>query len=120
MQFLSPNIAKDAQHLTAVVLARMPQKTDGKRVYVLGRSLGSTMAPRIAQGDPVIAGIIILTGAACSQEQSMIDPMRYLAQFNGQFDADERRILEDLELFEQRVKAIKAGAIRVSTRIMGR
>ncbi len=95
--------------VAAVALARTLPKIDGKRIYVLGHSLGGMMAPRIALADPTIAGIIVMAGAVRSLEQSMLDQMRYLAEFDGKIDADERRTLKELELFARRVKTIKPG-----------
>jgi hypothetical protein len=43
--------------LAAVALLRKTEGIDPRRVFVLGHSLGGTLAPRIAKGDPGIAGL---------------------------------------------------------------
>jgi dienelactone hydrolase len=49
--------------LSAVAYLRTRKEIDPKRIFVLGHSLGGTLAPRIAREDPALAGIIILAGA---------------------------------------------------------
>ena len=95
--------------IAAVALARTVSKIDGKRVYVLGHSLGGMMAPRIAQADTTIAGLIIMAGAVRSMEQSIVDQARYLAEYDGQESADERQHLRELERFARRVRSIQPG-----------
>ncbi|MBK6406224.1 MAG: autorepressor SdpR family transcription factor [Holophagales bacterium] len=48
--------------LAAIALLRAQPEVDGKRVAVLGHSLGGMLAPRIAADDPVLAGLVILAG----------------------------------------------------------
>ena len=48
---------------SAVALLARETRVDPHRVYVLGHSLGATMAPEIATGDEQVAGIILLAGA---------------------------------------------------------
>jgi dienelactone hydrolase len=49
--------------LLAVTSLRARKAIDPKRIFVLGHSLGGTLAPRIAREDPQLAGIIVLAGA---------------------------------------------------------
>jgi dienelactone hydrolase len=51
---------------------------DPKRIFLLGHSLGGTVAPRIANDEPRLAGLIIMAGAARPIEDAMLDQMRYL------------------------------------------
>jgi len=69
----TPNDELIDDALATVVLARTLPMIDGKRGYVLGHSLGGTLAPRIAQADPLLAGIIVMAGAVRSMEQSIVD-----------------------------------------------
>jgi hypothetical protein len=48
--------------LAAIALLRAQPEVDAQRVAVLGHSLGGMLAPRIAAGDPALAGLVILAG----------------------------------------------------------
>jgi dienelactone hydrolase len=47
----------------AAELLRSRKEVDPQRIFILGHSLGGTLAPRIANEAPSLAGIIILAGA---------------------------------------------------------
>jgi dienelactone hydrolase len=49
--------------ILAAALLRKHDRIDPKRVFILGHSLGGTLAPRIAAEDRSIAGLIIMAGA---------------------------------------------------------
>lgn len=49
--------------ILAAALLRAHERLDPKRVFVLGHSLGGTLAPRIGSEDPSLAGLIIMAGA---------------------------------------------------------
>jgi dienelactone hydrolase len=55
-------------------------RDDVARVFVLGHSLGGTMAPRIAAAEPSIAGLIILAGATQPLHWAAVRQLRYLDQ----------------------------------------
>lgn len=89
-------------------LATQPQ-IDPKRIFVAGHSLGGYLAPRIATGDPQIAGLIILAGSTRPLEDMVLEQIR--AQVARQHaentpqgqkavaDADsEKRLIEDPNL----------------------
>ena len=66
--------------LSAVKLAESIPTIDPRRIYILGHSLGGTLAPRIAQcSDKTPAGIILLAGAARPLEDLFISQVKYLA-----------------------------------------
>ena len=56
MEVLTPEEEVIEDALAAVSLLKETEGIDPDRIYVLGHSLGGTLAPRIAQGDPHIAG----------------------------------------------------------------
>lgn len=62
----------------AALLARQPG-IDAKRVFVLGHSLGALMAPRIAQRDTQIAGLILLAAPEKLDLNVVLRQTRYLA-----------------------------------------
>ncbi len=55
---------------------------DPERVFVLGHSLGGTIAPQIAQAEPAIAGVILLAGSAEPFHRSLLRQARYVASLN--------------------------------------
>ncbi len=66
--------------LSAIKLARSIPTINPERIYILGHSLGGTLAPRIVQrSDKVPAGIILLAGAARPLEDLFISQVKFLA-----------------------------------------
>jgi hypothetical protein len=64
--------------LSALALARKQPGVDPKRVFLLGHSLGGYLAPRIAQGDPALAGVVLLAGSVRSIRDLVRDQVQYL------------------------------------------
>jgi len=65
--------------LKAAALLRAHDRIDPKRVFVVGHSLGGTLAPRIAREDPALAGIVIMAGATRPIEEVAREQIAYLA-----------------------------------------
>lgn len=79
---LDDEVTDDA--LTALqLLARQPS-IDPKRVFVLGHSLGAFMAPRIAQRDPQLAGVIMMAAPKRFDIDLLIRQTRRLAHMQGE------------------------------------
>ncbi len=64
--------------LRAAALLRTQPEVDPKRVFLLGHSLGGNMAPRIAQADAKLAGLVILAGNVRALEDAIIEQSEYL------------------------------------------
>jgi fermentation-respiration switch protein FrsA (DUF1100 family) len=60
----------------AVALLARTNGIDGKRIFVLGHSLGGMLAPRIADHDPAVAGLVILAGGARPLEDIVVEQMK--------------------------------------------
>ena len=76
--------------VAAVALLRSRDRIDPKRIFVLGHSLGGTVAPRIAKADAGIAGLIILAGATRPILDAARDQLTYLASLNpGTIEPDK-------------------------------
>lgn len=86
--------------LSAVALMRTQPKIDGKRVFVVGHSLGAYAAPRIGRADAGIAGLVLLAGPARPFEEVLDEQLRYLQVPAERAEAMKRAIpkayMEDL------------------------
>ena len=68
----------------AVKLAATYAEVDTTRIYLLGHSLGGTLAPRIAQRCPVkLGGIIYMAAMARPFWSAVEDQMRYICSLSG-------------------------------------
>jgi dienelactone hydrolase len=85
-------------------LCGQPQIDPGK-IFVVGHSMGGYLAPRIAQADPSIAGIIIMAGETRPLEDLMVEQTRYILESDGPLSAQDRLQVSQLQ---QQVDAIKA------------
>ncbi len=65
--------------VAAAGLLRARRDIDPARVAVLGHSLGGMMAPRIAQRDARLAGVVILAGTTRRLERVMLEQTAYLS-----------------------------------------
>ncbi len=75
--------------ILAAALLRAHDRIDPKRVFVLGHSLGGTLAPRIAAEDRSLAGLIILAGATRPLMEVAREQLTYLASLApGTIDPD--------------------------------
>jgi dienelactone hydrolase len=76
--------------LAAVAVLRKEPAVDGKRLFVLGHSLGAVAAPRIGERDPALAGLILLAGNTRPLEDVILDQITYIASLpNSGLDKDE-------------------------------
>jgi uncharacterized protein len=89
-------IVNDAR--AAVELAAKQPKIDPKRIFLLGHSEGGYIAPRIAEGDAQIAGIIVLAGSARPLEKVIDDQIHYLATFPGVPPEQAKKQIDAVEL----------------------
>lgn len=94
--------------LAAVTLLRKTDRIDPKRISVLGHSLGATMAPRVAEREPAVAGIILLAGNQRPLEDLILEQVTYLTG-EKPTDAQKKR-LEKLKKQVARVKDPKLTA----------
>jgi uncharacterized protein len=90
--------------LLAVNLLRQTAGIDPKRVFVLGHSLGATVAPRIGQQDPALAGLIIMAGLTATFEDTVLEQVKYLDSLNGPLTDSEKADIAALATKVARVK----------------
>jgi len=83
----------------AAALLRTQKEVDPKRVYVLGHGLGAYVAPRIAEDDGKLAGLILLAGNVRPLEDMMVE--------RSQSQGVTGKQLEDTKMLAARVKALE-------------
>ncbi len=83
--------------LAAVAFLRRHQAIDGKRVFVLGHSLGAVLCPKIGTLDPAIAGLICLAGTTRPLGVVMMDQVNYLLSLDPNMDAKAKERLEAIK-----------------------
>ncbi|EWM18410.1 alpha/beta fold hydrolase [Kutzneria sp. 744] len=75
--------------LSAFALLR--ERADIGPIYLLGHSLGGTIAPRIAAAEPAIAGLILLAGAAQPLHWATVRQLRYIGAAETTIEAITQR-----------------------------
>jgi dienelactone hydrolase len=90
--------------LAAVAVLRKRKEIDGKRVFVLGHSLGAFVAPRVGELDPSLAGLILLAGNTRPLEDLVTEQFAYIYSLNGDLTDDDRGKLEKIKKQVAKVK----------------
>jgi len=90
--------------LLAAELMRQTPEIDQKRVYLLGHSLGASVAPRIGQKDPDLAGLIIMAGIIRPLEDTILEQFTYLYSLAGKMTKEQKDTLESLKVKVARAK----------------
>jgi dienelactone hydrolase len=85
-------------------------RVDPRRVFLLGHSLGGTLAPRIAEGEPRPAGIVVLAGATLPLPEKIVAQTRHVAGLDGTVTVEERAQLEAIEAQARMLRAALSGA----------
>jgi uncharacterized protein len=98
--------------LLAVDLLRKSDRIDPENVFVLGHSLGGMVIPRIGEGDPDIAGFIILAGAALPWEEMVYEQILYILNLDGSLDQEQQTYLD---LVGEQVERIKSPDLSINT-----
>ena len=93
--------------LLAVNLMREAPEIDSKNVFLLGHSLGASVAPRIGEQDPDIAGLIIMAGNIRPLEDTILEQFTYLYSLSGSMTDEQKATLESLKVKVARVKDLK-------------
>ena len=91
--------------LSALATIRQTLRIDPTRVYVLGPGLGGFAAPRIAQRDPGIAGIILVSAPSGSYIHRMAQNFQDIAEADGSVTASEQLTIDE---FQARIRSIEA------------
>jgi dienelactone hydrolase len=70
----------------AIALLRSQAEVNGSRVFAIGHSLGGYVAPRIAEQDGKLAGIVLMAGNVRPLEDILVEQMNYMGITGKQLD----------------------------------
>ena len=85
----------------AAELLRTLPEIDGKRIFVIGHSLGGYVLPRIAEQDGKLAGIVIMAGNVRPMEDLLVEQAQYLGATGTP--------LENAKVMQAKIKKLEAG-----------
>jgi len=88
----------------AVDLLRNHKSINPNRIFVAGHSLGALAAPRIAEQEPELAGIILLAGNSRPLEDLIVEQFNYIYSLKGELSAEDRQQLDKIKKQVERVK----------------
>ncbi|HKV91538.1 MAG TPA: alpha/beta fold hydrolase [Candidatus Angelobacter sp.] len=92
---VNEEVIDDARAAVAL-LAKQPE-IQAKRIFIVGHSLGGNMAPRIADGDPQIAGLIIMAGSTRPMEDLLVEQVRYSVGLSGKTTPEGEKLIAQAE-----------------------
>lgn len=103
--------------LAGVNLLRKAEEVDHNKIFILGHSLGATLAPRIAAQDKGIAGLILFAGYPKGLYiEKLPEQTEYLASLDGKIDEAEAKQLDEIK---GQLKKIRELDIREDEIVLG-
>jgi dienelactone hydrolase len=96
--------------LAAAALLRKRPEVDGKRVFVLGHSLGALAGPEVGRRDPSLAGLVLLAGNTRPLEDVILDQLSYVLPLETNKDTKE-----ELEKIRKQVARVKDRKLTADT-----
>jgi uncharacterized protein len=78
--------------LAAIAALRLRKDVDPERIFVVGHGLGGMLAPRLAERDRRLAGLVLLAAPARSIARVLVEQTEYLVSLEGG-DADAREVV---------------------------
>lgn len=91
--------------IAAIDLLRQIDKIDEKSIFILGHSLGASMAPRIATRSEHLAGIIMLAPTARGLYiLNALDQLEYISLLDGSISESESKQLQYIKMQLERIQ----------------
>ncbi len=81
--------------VAAIKFLREHPRVDPERVYVVGHSLGATLAPQIAKEDGKAAGAVLLSGTARDLTDVLLEQLAYIASLPMPNQAQNRQLYDE-------------------------
>jgi dienelactone hydrolase len=91
--------------LSAVALLRKTKGIDGKRVFVLGHSLGAMAAPKLGERDPGIAGLILMASPSRDMADVLLEQLDYVLSVNP--SPEQKTAVDKLKAQARKLKELK-------------
>jgi uncharacterized protein len=85
----------------AIALLRSQAEVNGGRVFVIGHSLGAYVAPRVAEQDGKLAGLVLMAGNVRPVEDLLVEQVTYMGITGKQLD--------NAKAFQAKVKKLEPG-----------
>ena len=104
-----------ADAVAALAYGRTLPEVDPKQVFVLGHSLGGSMAPFIAERSPEIRGVILMAAAARPLDELTYEQVAFQSRSSGQ---DEASTAVEVGKLKQTFARIRSGEAPDSEKIM--
>jgi uncharacterized protein len=90
--------------VAAAALLRSTNGVDGKRVFVLGHSMGAMLIPRIAKAYLPAAGFVMMAAPARPLEDLVLEQVRYLASLHGVMSDAEKAQVDAIRRAVDKIK----------------
>jgi dienelactone hydrolase len=97
--------------IKAIALVRAQAEVNGGRVFVIGHSLGAYVAPRIAEQDGKLAGLVLMAGNVRPVEDLMVEQVTYMGATGTEPDSAKvfQAQLDKAKAFQANVKKLEPG-----------
>jgi len=102
--------------VAAVRLLRGYDGIDKDRIFVLGHSLGGTLAPQIAAEAGDVAGVILLAGSARDCCDVVLEQLAYISSIQGPGRKQNLAMYEDAR---KKIEGFRAGELPATEMILG-
>jgi alpha-beta hydrolase superfamily lysophospholipase len=104
--------------LAALDLLRRRPRIDPQALFVLGHSLGGTVAPRIAERSKV-KGVIVLAGLTRPLPETALEQTRYLVSLDSVVTDEEQARVDEIERAVATLRAGLNGTRQVEGYVLG-